>query len=79
MPHMMQGLQKGIDDNMWRIQQSAVNIAGTLAAAEAPVTNYNGGISLTVNAAQGQSANEIADEVMTRIQRATQRRVAVWA
>ncbi len=79
MPHMMQGLQKGIDDNMWRIQQSAVNIAGTLAAAEAPVTNYNGGINLTVNAAQGQNANEIADEVMNRIQRATQRRVAVWA
>ena len=79
MPHMMQGLQKGIDDNMWRIQQSAANIAGTLAVAEAPVTNYNGGINLTVNAAQGQSANEIADVVMNKIQKATQRRVAVWA
>ena len=78
MPHMMQGLAKGIDDNLWLIQDASKQVASTLAAPQY-VANYNGGINMTVNAAQGQNANEIADEVMNRIQRATQRRVAVWA
>ena len=79
MPHMMAGLAKGIDDNLWRVQESAANVAGTLAAASAPVTNINGGISFTVNAAQGQNAQEIADIVMVKMQQATSRRKAVWA
>ena len=78
MPHMMQGLEKGIYDNMWRIENASKTVAATLAAPQM-VANYNGGINMTVNAAPGQNAEQVADEVMNRIQRATQRRVAVWA
>lgn len=78
MPHMMQGFAKGIDDNLWRIQDASREVAATIAAPTM-VTTLNGGISMTVNAAPGQSASQIADEVMNRIQHATQRRVAVWA
>lgn len=79
MPDMVAGMAKGIDDNIWRLQQSSMRMAGTLAAATAPVTNYNGGININVNAAQGQNAKDIADEVMVRIQQATTRRQATWA
>ena len=78
MPHMMQGFQKGIMDNLWRVEDASRTVAATIATPQM-VANYNGGISMTVNAAPGQSAEQVADEVMTRIQRATQRRVAVWA
>lgn len=78
MPHMMQGLEKGILDNLWRVEQASGAVAATLAAPQM-VATYNGGINMTVNAAPGQSAQQVADEVMNRIQRATQRRVAVWA
>lgn len=79
MPDMVAGMAKGIDDNIWRLQQSSMRMAGTLAAATAPVTNYNGGININVNAAQGQNAKDIADAVMVRIQQATTRRQATWA
>ena len=78
MPDMVAGLSEGIYENLWRIQDASKAVAATLAAPQM-VANYNGGISMTVNAAPGQNAQEVADEVMTRIQRATQRRVAVWA
>lgn len=78
MPHMMQGLQEGILDNLWRVQDASEAVAASIAAPQM-VANYNGGISMTVNAAPGQSAQQVADEVMSRIQHATQRRVAVWA
>lgn len=78
MPDMIAGLSEGIYDNLWRIQDASKAVAASLAAPQM-VANYNGGISMTVNAAPGQNAQEVADEVMARIQRATQRRVAVWA
>lgn len=76
MPHMMQGFEKGINDNMYRIQNAATNVASTLAA---PQSIINGGINLTVNGAQGQDVSALADEVMDRIQKATNRRVTAWA
>ena len=79
MPHMMEGFARGIDDNLWRVQEAASNVAGTIAYAANPVTNYNGGINIAVNAAAGQSADEIADVVMVKLQRATTQRRAVWA
>lgn len=78
MPHMMQGFEKGILDNLWRVEDASRAVAATIAAPQM-VATYNGGINMTVNAAPGQSAQQVADEVMNRIQRATQRRVAVWA
>lgn len=42
------------------------------------VTNY-GGVTIEVNAAQGQDANEIANVVMYKIQNAVKRREAVYA
>ena len=78
MPHMMQGCEKGILDNLWRVEDASKAVAATIAAPQM-VATYNGGINMTVNAAPGQSAQQVADEVMNRIQRATQRRVAVWA
>ncbi len=78
MPHMMQGLEKGMLDNLWRVEDASKAVASTIAAPQM-VATYNGGINMTVNAAPGQSAQQVADEVMNRIQRATQRRVAVWA
>lgn len=78
MPHMMQGFEKGILDNLWRVEDASKAVAATIAAPQM-VATYNGGINMTVNAAPGQSAQQVADEVMNRIQRATQRRVAVWA
>lgn len=78
MPHMMQGFEKGILDNLWRVEDASRTVAATIAAPQM-VATYNGGINMTVNAAPGQSAQQVADEVMNRIQRATQRRVAVWA
>ena len=75
---MMQGFEKGILDNLWRVEDASKAVAATIAAPQM-VATYNGGINMTVNAAPGQSAQQVADEVMNRIQRATQRRVAVWA
>ena len=75
----MEGFAKGIDDNVWRVQQAAANAAGAMAAAtNYSTTNFNGGINLTVNAAPGMNENQIADVVMARMQEATRRKQAVW-
>ena len=78
MPDMVKGLSQGIYDNLWRIEDASSEVAARLAAPQM-IANYNGGINIAVNAAQGQSANEVANAVMVKIQEATNRRNAVWA
>lgn len=78
MPDMVKGLSRGIYDNLWRIEDASTEVASRLAAPQM-IANYNGGINIAVNAAQGQSANEVANAVMVKIQEATNRRNAVWA
>ena len=75
---MVKGLSQGIYDNLWRIEDASSEVAARLAAPQM-IANYNGGINIAVNAAQGQSANEVANAVMVKIQEATNRRNAVWA
>ena len=78
MPHMMEGLSKGIYDNLWRVQEASLDVASTLANTR-QIANYYGGINISVNAQNGTNANAIANEVMYKIQQATNSRRAVWS
>ena len=51
---------------------------GALAAAGGTTNNNTRNITMTVNAADGQSAREIADEVMYRLQFEVEQEEAVW-
>lgn len=82
-PDMMQLFAKGITDNKGLIE-SAINrsfdLNPTINAAMGGSSAYNyGGFNIVVNASDGQSAQDIADEIMYRINNAVNRREAVFA
>lgn len=79
-PDMMKLYAKGIEDNAWRVQDAVANAAGGMSvAAQAGQSMNLGGVSITVNAAEGQDANAIADMVMRKMQNAVNARKAVFA
>ena len=61
MPHMMQGLAQGIDENLWRVQQAASNIAGTIAQST-NVTNL-GGVTFNITQNPGENGAMLARRI----------------
>lgn len=79
-PDMMRLYAKGIEDNAWRVQDAITDVAGGMSVAtQAGTTTNLGGVSIVVNAAEGQDANAIADMVMRKMQSAVNSRKAVFA
>ena len=80
-PDMMKLYAQGIRDNMYMVEnaavQAATGVAGTFAPQSSSV-NY-GGVNITVNASDEMTAREIADAVMEEMQNAVARREAVYA
>ena len=85
-PDMMKLFAKGITDNAGLVTDAAeraFNLQPTIAAAStsgagSSAVNY-GGFNFVINAAEGQDVNQIADEVMERIQTVVGMREAVFA
>lgn len=79
MPDFMQGLAKGIESNAWRVENAMRNVTADMSiGGQGSVTNM-GGVSIVVNAAEGQDENAIADMVMRKMQSAVNSRKAVFA
>ena len=78
MPDMMKGLADGMIGNLGLVEDAASRVAGAIAQPTSATTNY-GGFSIVINGAEGQSAQEIADEVEARIADKIARQEAVWA
>jgi tape measure domain-containing protein len=74
MPDFVAGLAKGIEDSEWMLADASADLAQTIT--NNTVTNN---VTMSVYGTAGQSAADIADIVMLRIQQATDRRTAVWA
>lgn len=90
MPDFMAGLARGINDNAWRVTDALQSVTGQMvftpqAYSAQPALAANGKnsilgrpITITINAAPGQSEEYIADLVMRRIQTLTERKEATW-
>ena len=79
-PDMMKLYAKGITDNAWRVEDAISDVAGGMSVATQAGNTMNlGGVSIVVNAAEGQDANAIADMVMRKMQSAVNSRKAVFA
>lgn len=90
MPDFMSGLARGINDNAWRVTDALQSVTGqmvftpqaysaqTALAANEKNSLLGRPITITINAAQGQSEEYIADLVMRRIQTLTERKEATW-
>lgn len=74
MPDFVAGLARTMEESEWMLADASADLAQTIT--NNTVTNN---ISMTVNGAQGQNVNDLADVVMLKIQQATNRRTAVWA
>ena len=74
MPEFVSGLAKGIEDSEWMLADASRDLAQTIT--NNTVTNN---VTMSVYGTSGQSAADIADMVMLRIQQATDRRAAIWA
>ena len=81
MPDMMKGLAQGMVSNLGEVENAANLVAGAIAAPmqSASVSNNYGGFNIVVNAADGQSASDIADEIEARIAEKISRQESVWA
>lgn len=90
MPDFMSGLAKGINDNAWRVTDALQGVTNQMAftpqaySAQPAFAGANGNaysgrpITITINAAAGQSEEYIADLVMRRMQTLTARKEATW-
>ena len=90
MPDFMAGLAKGINDNAWRVTDALQGVTNQMVftpqayAAQPALAGANGNaysgrpITITINAAAGQSEEYIADLVMRRMQTLTARKEATW-
>ena len=79
MPDMMKGLAEGMIDNLGAVEDAATQVAGAIAQPLTTNNNNYGGFSIVINAADGQSAQDIADEVEARLADKVARQEAVWA
>lgn len=79
MPDMISGMAEGIRKNAYRLENAvggmALNMAGGMQGATSATTNT---FSIIVNAAQGQSEEQIADAVMRRMQHKVAQKEAVY-
>ena len=90
MPDFMSGLAKGINDNAWRVTDALQGVTNQMVftpqayVAQPALAGANGNaysgrpITITINAAAGQSEEYIADLVMRRMQTLTARKEATW-
>ena len=90
MPDFMAGLAKGINDNAWRVTDALQGVTNQMVftpqayVAQPALAGANGNaysgrpITITINAAAGQSEEYIADLVMRRMQTLTARKEATW-
>lgn len=74
MPEFVRGLAKGIEDSEWMLADASADLAQTIT--NNTITNN---VSMAVYGTAGQSADDIANVVMLKIQQATNSRRAVWA
>ena len=74
MPEFVSGLAKGIEDSEWMLADASADLAQTIT--NNTITNN---VSMAVYGTAGQSADDIANVVMLKIQQATNSRRAVWA
>lgn len=89
MPDMMKGLAQGIDRNLWRVEDAARDVSGALAFSVSgggaggigagARTGSFGAVNITVQAAPGQNARQIAQQVMVLIEDERERRAASLA
>lgn len=81
MPDMMNGLAKGMISNLGAVESAANLVAGAISTPmqSTSVSNSYGGFNIVVNAADGQSASDIADEIEARIAEKISRQESVWA
>ena len=81
MPDMMKGLAQGMVSNLGEVENAANLVAGAIAAPmqSASVSNDYGGFHFVINAADGQSASDIAEEVEALISEKIARQEGVWA
>lgn len=73
MPHFMTGLAKGIDQNVWRVEDAlstltsgmtmTINAPDSSATAAVGNNSYQNSININVYAQEGQNAREIAENV----------------
>lgn len=73
MPHFVEGLADTMRASEWRLAQASEELASTVT------NNTTNNISMNVYGTVGQDPKQIANEVMVRIQQATNKRQAVWA
>lgn len=85
-PDMMKSYAKGIRDNAYRVQDAAqaaasgVEVGLSAAGSSASQNAYNyGGISMVINQQPGESAEDLVDRIMYRIQTAVDNKEAVFA
>ena len=85
-PDMMKQFAKGIDENLPLVEDS-MNRMGNMVRGNMQFSTegvnrgatYNGGITINVYGAQGQSEQQLVDILMDEITRRTGRTKAVWA
>lgn len=77
MPNTIRDMRDQMDGLV--LGASASINGATAVSASGGVSNNYGGFTINISAQDGQSAQDIADEVMFRIQSAVQRREAVFA
>ena len=75
MPDMMEGLAKGIEDNLYLVDRAIGDVASTLSGG----TNVNyGGVIINLNVPQGANGQQILNEIETELANRTIRRRAVF-
>ena len=75
MPDMMKGLAKGIDDNIYLVDNAISRVADSLASPNQ--VNY-GGVVINLNVPQGANGQQIVDEIENELASRTIRRRAVF-
>lgn len=81
MPDMMKQLASGIDKGIPKIEDAMSNLSSAMVPTMQGAKNntYNGGINITINGAQGQDVNQLADIIQQRMNIAIQNQEAVFA
>lgn len=75
MPDMMKGLAKGIDDNVYLVDNAISRVADSLTSPNQ--VNY-GGVVINLNIPQGANGQQIVDEIENELANRTIRRRAVF-
>lgn len=71
MPDFMKLLASGINDNLWRVEAAASNVAAAVGQdiSQPTYSSSVGAVNIVINAHEGQSVEDLADIVQERINR----------